>query len=239
VSFVSLGILLGWGAAKADAAEATVLAPLSLSFEENRGQTDCEARLSLGALGSRSISRHPRRSRACPRELDGDGQGDACDPNADDTDGDGVADVLDNCPLVPNAEQEDFDEDGLGDVCDSDADGDGVANTSDVCAQTPLGEVVEPTTGCSIDQLCPCERPRGQAQRWPNHGQYVACVATSSLRLLTLQLITLAERAALVVEAALSDCGDRNCQRCGHRDCGRKPCRLHRILECCPHQCRS
>jgi probable HAF family extracellular repeat protein len=35
-----------------------------------------------------------------------------------DTDGDGVADVEDNCPDEPNPEQADGDGDGLGDVCD-------------------------------------------------------------------------------------------------------------------------
>ena len=35
-----------------------------------------------------------------------------------DTDNDGIADVLDNCPTIPNANQSDSNEDGLGDVCD-------------------------------------------------------------------------------------------------------------------------
>ncbi len=35
-----------------------------------------------------------------------------------DTDGDGIVDALDNCPLDPNPDQADADADGIGDVCD-------------------------------------------------------------------------------------------------------------------------
>src|SRR5260370_41063457 len=34
-----------------------------------------------------------------------------------DTDGDGVPDDVDNCPLVPNADQRDSNLDGIGDAC--------------------------------------------------------------------------------------------------------------------------
>jgi len=63
-------------------------------------------------------------------DLDGDGVGDACDP---DVDGDGVDNALDNCSGVPNVTQADLDGDGIGDVCDSDVDGDGVDNAVDNC----------------------------------------------------------------------------------------------------------
>jgi len=48
-----------------------------------------------------------------------------------DTDGDGVADAVDNCPQDPNPGQTDTDGDGAGDACDSDIDGDGLDNATE------------------------------------------------------------------------------------------------------------
>ncbi len=48
-------------------------------------------------------------------DSDGDGVGDACDP---DRDGDGIDDSIDNCPSVPNVAQIDTDGDGRGDACE-------------------------------------------------------------------------------------------------------------------------
>ena len=50
-----------------------------------------------------------------------------------DSDGDGVSDSMDNCPLVANPDQKDSDADGIGDVCDDDIDSDGVLNVADNC----------------------------------------------------------------------------------------------------------
>lgn len=50
-----------------------------------------------------------------------------------DTDGDGVADMADNCPSVANAGQANLDMDALGDACDGDDDDDGVPDEDDNC----------------------------------------------------------------------------------------------------------
>jgi hypothetical protein len=55
------------------------------------------------ALPSDSASTWP----ALPRDL------------PDDSDSDGIADFLDNCPLTSNPDQSDSDDDGLGDACDN------------------------------------------------------------------------------------------------------------------------
>ena len=36
-----------------------------------------------------------------------------------DSDGDGIPDDADNCPVVANADQSDVDADGVGDACDN------------------------------------------------------------------------------------------------------------------------
>ncbi|MEE9442245.1 MAG: right-handed parallel beta-helix repeat-containing protein [candidate division Zixibacteria bacterium] len=53
----------------------------------------------------------------------------------DDADGDGITDSVDNCPLIPNADQIDRNRNGIGDVCDEyingDANGDKNINVGD------------------------------------------------------------------------------------------------------------
>jgi hypothetical protein len=48
-----------------------------------------------------------------------------------DTDGDGVVDLLDNCPSDPNPDQANCDGDGQGDACDDDDDNDGIPDVAD------------------------------------------------------------------------------------------------------------
>jgi hypothetical protein len=56
-----------------------------------------------------------------------------------DADGDGVADLVDNCPDVANANQADSDGDGIGDVCEPpvDSDGDSVPDSEDPFPNDP------------------------------------------------------------------------------------------------------
>lgn len=139
-------------------------------------------------------------------DADNDGIGDACDP---DNDNDGVVNASDNCPTVANAGQEDADGDTIGDACDTDIDGDGVANGSDQCAATPTGTAVDPVTGCSIAQSCPCSGPRGTIQVWKGLGKYVTCVTNAANNLLSLNLITLAQKNAAIAAASSSSCGKK------------------------------
>ena len=63
-------------------------------------------------------------------DLDGDGQGDACD---EDIDGDDIPNSSDNCPQEVNPEQVDSDLDTTGDICDEDDDNDGILDSVDNC----------------------------------------------------------------------------------------------------------
>ena len=71
-------------------------------------------------------------------DSDDDGVADCLDT---DDDGDGVPDTLDNCPLVPNADQANSDSDNAGNACDTDDDGDGALDDND-CA--PLNAAIHP-----------------------------------------------------------------------------------------------
>ncbi|MBS72389.1 MAG: hypothetical protein CMO20_05510 [Thermoplasmata archaeon] len=54
-----------------------------------------------------------------------------------DSDMDDVSDLNDNCPLVSNTNQENFDGDSYGNLCDSDMDGDGLDDSLDGCFSGP------------------------------------------------------------------------------------------------------
>ena len=76
--------------------------------------------------------------------------GDVCD--ADD-DGDGIADGVDNCPLIANSDQANADGDSAGDVCDTDDDGDGVADGADNCPLMANSDQAN-ADGDSVGDVC-------------------------------------------------------------------------------------
>ncbi len=58
-------------------------------------------------------------------------------PFGTDNDGDSYPDAMDNCPLMWNLSQNDFDGDGVGDECDRDVDGDCIMNHLDTLPGMP------------------------------------------------------------------------------------------------------
>jgi len=62
-----------------------------------------------------------------------------------DTDGDGVPNMNDNCPVTSNADQLDADSDGRGDICDPDDDNDLVHDIAETpCGGDPLSAAARP-----------------------------------------------------------------------------------------------
>ncbi|MEK7100901.1 MAG: thrombospondin type 3 repeat-containing protein [Patescibacteria group bacterium] len=114
-----------------------------------------------------------------------------------DTDGDGIADGVDNCPADANADQTDTDADGQGNLCDftpnGDNDGDGIDNLADNCPGVAnagqedndadgIGNVCDPTPDgdpdpnpTTIDQ---CQQLSWMGFSFRNQGQCVAFVNT-------------------------------------------------------------
>lgn len=100
------------------------------------------------------------------------------DPTADD-DADGIINLDDNCPAIPNAEQADEDEDDIGDVCDpcpivsggDDGDHDGVGDACDPNPEQPGDRIVafegftrEVDAGWTVSQRFRIETDAGEAR---------------------------------------------------------------------------
>jgi len=108
-----------------------------------------------------------------------------------DRDFDGVGDEKDNCRALANSAQADRDFDGVGDLCDE-------------CPETPSHAPVN-VEGCSIDQLCPCDSPRGGGA-W-NRGGYAKCVARALRDLRRIGVLSRSETGDAVRRAMHSGCG--------------------------------
>ena len=106
-------------------------------------------------------------------DADSDGRGDDCDPGQGvnnwfkllkfflDADNDGIKNEDDNCPLVPNPDQADFDYDGIGDSCTYNYDGDGTDDPFDNC---PKNGRIEMTDFRAIQAIAMGENEQGQEQ---------------------------------------------------------------------------
>lgn len=117
-----------------------------------------------------------------------------------DTDGDGVADPVDNCPTVANSNQSDTDGDGVGDACEPpvpqpvDTDGDGVADPVDNCLAVSnsnqsdtdrdgVGDVCDPVPEIAIvaPNRVPCTGVRCEVKVSCDAAQTVNCTNTASI----------------------------------------------------------
>jgi beta-glucanase (GH16 family) len=129
-----------------------------------------------------------------------------------DSDGDGIPNPLDNCPMVPNPDQADYDGDGRGDLCDGDDDDDGVADADDLCplsdpsptvvidgCDSGVANVVS-DDGCNVvDDIEPI------AAAADNHGAFVSEVAHLTNDLRNAGLIGGSDKGAIMSCAAESD----------------------------------
>lgn len=98
----------------------------------------------------------------------------ATDPLAVDSDGDGIPDNTDNCPVVPNADQ--ADDDKALDTLESDPPKgipDGTEGKGNVCDATPRGYDSDNDDVGFLDDVCP-ERPGVQDDGCPGHSPTVA-----------------------------------------------------------------
>ena len=96
-----------------------------------------------------------------------------------------------------------------------DQDFDGVPDAVDLCPNTPPCTIVN-AEGCSIEQLVPCAGP-ATGGAWKNHGAYVSAIAHVTKAFQQDGLISESERAAIVTQAAQSDCGKPRRPQAVHR----------------------
>lgn len=100
------------------------------------------------------------------QDLDGDGQGDACDA---DEDGDGIEHEFDLCPMSYDPQQQDNDADGRGDVCDDDDDNDTLSDELEALYGTSPSE--EDTDGDGFSDAVEIDAQTSplSAEDYPGH----------------------------------------------------------------------
>jgi hypothetical protein len=79
-----------------------------------------------------------------------------------DTDGDGIPDIIDNCPITSNADQRDWNGDGIGDSC-QDSDRDGLVDGQDNCRQVTNPDQKD-LDGDGIGDACDPDRDGDRAE---------------------------------------------------------------------------
>jgi hypothetical protein len=94
---------------------------------------------------------NPGESEICGNGIDEDcsGSDESCGASETDTDGDGVVDADDNCPLHDNTDQSDEDADGLGDSCDTNDSSSSSADTGADSSGSSSGTDTSSDTGGS------------------------------------------------------------------------------------------
>jgi alpha-mannosidase len=102
--------------------DASAFAPTA-AFETSLIETDVgPAALAAGVIGASIGANEIKTYRFLPgpvEEVPGDDCPGVPNPDQEDSDGDGLGDRCDNCPLDAGASQDDADDDGIGDACDA------------------------------------------------------------------------------------------------------------------------
>ena len=114
----------------------------------------------------------------------------ACPPGSLDSDGDGIPDACDNCPVTANRFQEDIDLDGIGDACDNcaatvnpfqdDGDSDGVGDACDNCIEAANGPLIpdagdnsqRDTDGDGYGNMCDADLDGNLIVGFPDYGMF-------------------------------------------------------------------
>jgi hypothetical protein len=153
-----------------------------------------------------------------------------------DSDGDGIPDAEDNCPVDGNPNQQDTDSDDHGDACDDDDDNDGVLDDDDNCrlnvnpfqfdfdddgagdacdSDDDNDNVSDDVDACPLTLTGEVVNTGGCSVNdlcpcendWKNYGAYVRCVAHTSEDFVAAGLLTEVEKDSVVSIAGMSSCG--------------------------------